>query len=90
MRHFVEIVAPSAEALRRLQEHDLDLVRHSAGTHARGFSVEGLLDMAEVEKLRGEGYEVKVLDPVSARSRAHVETTTFEAWLDSLSAPEKE
>jgi hypothetical protein len=80
-RHFVEIVARDQAALHRLQEHDLDLFRHSAAAHAGGFRVEGLLSPAEVDRLRADKYEVRVLEPAAARSRAHVETATFEEWL---------
>jgi len=83
-RSFVEIVARDPAALHRLREHDLDLFRHSAGAHGGGFAVEGLLSTAEVERLRGDGYEVRVVEPAAARSRAHAETATFEEWLASF------
>jgi hypothetical protein len=84
MRDFVEIIAKDRRALRRLQQHDVDLVRHTAARHPRGFAVDGLLTRAEAQRLRGDGYEVRVLGPASERSRAHLETTTFEAWLAAL------
>jgi hypothetical protein len=83
-RSFVEIVAPDEAALHRLREHDLDVFRHSAAAHSAGFKIEGLLSPAEVERLRGDGYEVHVVEPAAARARAHVETATFEEWLASF------
>jgi hypothetical protein len=83
-RSFVHIVARDPAALHRLREHDLDLFRHSATADAGVFRVEGLLSTADAERLRGEGYEVHVVDPAAARSRAHVETATFEEWLASF------
>src|SRR5579871_5532006 len=76
MRHFVEITAKDREALHRLHEHDLDLVRHTASPHPHEsdhFVVDGLLTMTEVEKLRAAGYRVHVVEPAAHRGRAHTE-----------------
>jgi hypothetical protein len=80
-RYFVEILVPDRAALHRLQGQGLDLFRHSAGPHAAGLVIEGLLTLEEVGAVVSAGAQVLVREHASRRSRAHQETTTFEAWL---------
>jgi hypothetical protein len=80
-RYFVDIVVPDREALHRLHGRGLDLFRHTAAAHPGGFAVHGLLTLAEVGEVVGDGCQVLVREHEGARARAHLETATFHDWL---------
>ena len=47
---------------------------------ARPFAIEGLLDEAQIAKLRAEGYEVRVDAPIEQRAVKPGDTLEIEAW----------
>lgn len=76
-RSFVRIRAGTIEALGDLQKvWDLDVFRHSARELEKGiFEVQGLLNEAEIKKIRLKGYEVEVIsdaDEVARRRLAEI------------------
>lgn len=95
-RFFVTVAARRADDMRRLQEHGMDLFASTARQHkvtaaqqgaaakagraVRPFAIEGLLDEAQIEKLRSEGYEVSVDAPMQERSVTPGDTLDVEAW----------
>ncbi|MBE7416453.1 MAG: hypothetical protein HS128_01685 [Ideonella sp.] len=84
-RFFVTVSARRSTDLRRLQVHGMDLfaatARRKPGKAARPFAIEGLLDDAEISKLRAAGYEVKVDAPMAERAAKAGDTLEFDAWL---------
>ena len=84
-RFFVTVSVRRASDLRRLQAYGMDLfsptARRKKGRVARPFVIEGLLDEAEIAKLRKAGYDVKVDAPMEARTVKPGDTLEFEQWL---------
>jgi hypothetical protein len=60
--HFVNIRAATWERLRDLQQvYDLDVFRQTAKRSSdAAFEIRGLLDDAQVERLRADGYDVEI------------------------------
>ena len=87
-RYFVTVYARTADDLRRLQQHGLDLFGQTA-KKARSrvpypFSIEGLLTTEQVETLVKDGYRVTLEEPAEARSHAAADTVEFSAWLERM------
>jgi hypothetical protein len=84
-RFFVTVSAKQEGDLRRLQKHGMDLFAATAhrkkGRVVRPFAIEGLLDGAEIAKLQGAGYEVKVDASMADRAVKAGDTLEFEPWL---------
>jgi C4-type Zn-finger protein len=87
-RYFVTIEAQSREQLLRLAELDLDVFPVTARMEGEAVTIEGLLTMPEVERVRERGYVVRIEEEASKRSRAH-ETAEFEGWLQERQRREK-
>jgi len=87
-RYFVTVYARSADDLRRLQQHGLDLFpqtakRDPSDEASHPFTIDGLLSVDEVETLVGTGYQVRLEDTVEARSNSG-EPVEFQEWLETL------
>lgn len=84
-RFFVTVAARNADDMRRLQVHGMDLfaptARRLKGRMARPFIIEGLLDEAEIETLRADGYDVKVDAPMEDRAVKPGDTFELDSWL---------
>jgi hypothetical protein len=81
-RFFVRVYASDRRGLVDLQGFGLDLFSSTAGTDRDDrLGIDGLLSMAEVERLVRAGYQVLVEEHESARSRAHLEVRNFENWV---------
>jgi hypothetical protein len=84
-RYFVTVYARSADDLRKLQKHELDLFAQTARQDAKkkdfGFSIEGLIATGDIETLIKEGYRVLVEDTMEARTQAAQSTIEFSDWL---------
>jgi len=85
-RYFVTIRCDSPEELARIRAFGLDLFGTTAAEGKQGVTIEGLLSLEDVERVRAEGAEVEVHDHVSARSRAHEQTSDAEQWLRDRSS----
>ena len=87
-RYFVTIYARSADDLRALQKHGLDLFAPTAAkARARTtypFSIEGLLTMTEAEAVVRDGYRVLLEDTAEARANPSGQTVEFSDWLDQI------
>lgn len=95
-RYFVEIEAPGRRALVDLGKLGLDLFRHSTVTVASNvraaaatnapvnMTIEGLLDMNQVEKLVKAGYVVTVKEEASRHTSAARNVIDFEQWLKEM------
>jgi hypothetical protein len=73
-RFFVTITVESWDLLRDLQRvHDLDVFGQTARTLPdERFAIDGLVGEAEVERLRGLGYEVEVGEDAEEVARRRV------------------
>jgi hypothetical protein len=83
-RFFVTIAARDSRDFQELGEFGLDLFVGTAKRREEmGGTIEGLLSMAEVEKLVKAGFEVTVHEEASKRSRAR-EIISFEEWIKEV------
>jgi hypothetical protein len=87
-RYFVTVYAKSADDLRSLQKHGLDLFPQTAKkSRARTpypFSIEGLLSIAEAEMVVRDGYRVLLEDTAEARAHTGGQTVEFAEWLEQI------
>lgn len=96
-RFFVRIEAADEKAASALRKYDLDLFRESAvrAAAARRMAreagaapvpvvVEGLLTLAEVERVVLDGYRVTLDCEASQRARGRMEVVEFEEWLKGM------
>ena len=87
-RYFVTVYAREADELRGLQQHGLDLFAQTAkkarGRGSHPYSIEGLLNLAEVEALVRQGCRVLVEDTVEARSHTSGAPAEFDDWLRQM------
>jgi hypothetical protein len=96
-RFFVTIYASDKRALANLRNYDLDLIRATTAAvtavtaeaigvpaAAPNYSVEGLLTVADVERLVTGGYQVLVREDAAVRARARTQTISFEEWLQGM------
>jgi len=89
-RYFVVILARDAAALRALQRFELDVFPQTAKREDAGkdyaYSIDGLLSMAEIERVSKEGYRVLIEDPAEARARGAENVIEFPEWLQRMQA----
>lgn len=89
-RFFVTIAARKGADLRRLQANGMDLfaptARRLKDRSARPFVIEGLLNEAEIAKLKAAGYGVTVEAPMADRSAKPGDTFELEPWLARMRA----
>lgn len=89
-RYFVVILARDAAALRALQKFELDAFPQTAKQADRDkdypFSIDGLLSMADIEKVVKAGYRVHVEDAAENRARGAGNTMDFSKWLQGMEA----
>lgn len=96
-RFFVRIEARDEKALVALRKYGMDLFRASAvraaaamrtaleaGAPSPPLAVEGLLTLAQVERLALEGYRVTIDGEASRRAGGRVEVVEFEDWLKGM------
>jgi len=82
-RFFVEVMARTPEAVRRLHGFGVDLFRTTAREHHEaGYSIEGLLSLEDVGRLVEAGYPVLVHEEASKRART-AEVSDFAEWLQA-------
>lgn len=79
-RYFVKVFAPDKRQLLQLQKFDLDLFQPTARVGDNEAVIEGLLTLAQVERLVKSGYRVLVEEESSKRSRAG-DVLELEQWL---------
>lgn len=82
-RFFVEVTGQGRKALRTLQALDMDLFVSTFRRDEERLSIEGLLSLAEVERLVDAGFTVTIQADESKRSRAH-QTIDFREWLAGM------
>jgi carboxypeptidase T len=82
-RYFVEIAAPSKQALIGLQKLELDLFQPTskANVDENKFTIEGLITLEDVGKLVEKGYSVLVKKQSTPESPAILESTSFRDWV---------
>jgi hypothetical protein len=85
-RYFVTIRSDSPEDLARVRDLGLDLFGATAKPGEEGVTIEGLLSMDDVKRVEEEGAKVEVHEHVSARSRAHEQTSDLGEWLSDIGA----
>jgi hypothetical protein len=85
-RFFVEVMAQTPEAVRRLHSFGVDLFRTTAREDPdAGYRIDGLMALEEIGKLVEAGYPVLIHEEASKRARA-TEVSDFVQWLDSRKA----
>ncbi len=84
-RFFVTVIAPTKRALLNLQAYEMDLFQPTSKSvehkGVKEFRIDGLLTLAEVERLVDGGYQVLVQEDSAKRARAHLEVAEFRDWL---------
>jgi hypothetical protein len=98
-RYFAVILAPSKQALAKLQAYDLDLFHSTAGALAAltaavpppaeegahdEYSIEGLMTLEEIGRLVDDGYKVTIHASGTKPTPAQTETVDFEQWRSEL------
>jgi len=84
-RFFVTIVAPSQEALLKLQRYDFDVFAATSHMTRDGEPViDGLLELDQVGRLVEDGYQVLVKHESLAKARATTEKVEFDQWLKNM------
>ncbi|WP_447598391.1 hypothetical protein [Nitrospira sp. Nam80] len=87
-RYFVAVFARDADAMRSLQQFELDVFPQTAKRSDRDkefpFSIDGLLTMAEIETVVKAGYRVHVVDAAANRSRGAESPAEFSQWLQGM------
>ena len=83
-RYFVTVTAPSSDRLKDLATRGLDLFMSTAHKKRGEAVIEGLMTLTEVGQLVKEGYRVTVDETMESRARAVGETTTLDAWLQTM------
>jgi carboxypeptidase T len=93
IRYFVEVTAPTQQALINLQKLELDLFAPtSKSTGKNEFTIEGLLTSDEVNRLVQKGYKVLVKKESPTNTPAVSETVSVNDWInkaDTISEAEK-
>jgi hypothetical protein len=85
-RYFVTIRCDSPEELARIRDLGLDLFGTTATPQEKGVTIDGLLSLGDVGRVVSEGAEVVVHEHVSARTRAHEQTSDVSEWLADIGA----
>ena len=83
-RYFVTVTASSSDRLKDLATRGLDLFMATARKKRGEAVIEGLMTLDDVGKLVNDGYRVSVDETMESRSRAVGETTTLDAWLQTM------
>ncbi len=87
-RYFVVIFARDAAALRALQKFELDVFPQTAkradADKEYPYSIDGLLSVAEIEKVVNAGYHVLIEDPIEKRARGAGNVGEFPQWLQEM------
>jgi len=98
-RYFAVVIAPSKQALAKLQAYDLDLFHSTAqvltGLAAAlppsgaagsddGYRIDGLITLEDIGRLVDDGYKVLINTSGDQPTPAQTETIDFEQWLREL------
>jgi carboxypeptidase T len=83
-RYFVTVTAPSSDRLKDLATRGLDLFMSTARKKRGEAVIEGLMTLDDVATLVKDGYQVSVEGTMESRARAVGETTTLDAWLQTM------
>ena len=87
-RYFVVIFARDRDAMRSLQEFDLDVFPQTAKQGDRDadfpISIDGLLSMDEVERVVEAGYRVLIQEAAEKRARVGGKAAEFPEWLQGI------
>ena len=83
-RYFVTVTAPTRERLKEMAMSGLDLFMPTAHKKGSSMVIEGLLTLEEVAQLVKDGCRVSVDAPMESRARAVGETTSLDAWLQTM------
>jgi hypothetical protein len=89
-RYFGVILARDSDALRSLQQFDLDLFPQTAKRSALErdfpFSIDGLLTLAEIDKVVKAGYKVQINESADQRAASAESPAEFSQWLAGMEA----
>jgi murein tripeptide amidase MpaA len=84
-KFFVTVFAANRRALINLGDYHLDLFQATAKASENDeFTIEGLLTLAEIERLVEGGYRVLVEEESAKRARATQEVTGFPEWMQAM------
>jgi carboxypeptidase T len=84
-KFFVTVFAANRRALLNLGEYQLDLFQATARvSDQQEFAIEGLLSLAEIERLAMAGYRVLIEAEASQRVRATQEIAGFQEWMQRM------
>lgn len=93
LRYFVKIEAPDRRALVSLNKMGLDLFGHTSvaatatlrkAEQPPNFTIDGLLDMEQVERVVRAGYRVTVEEESSKRAIGATNVIEFQQWLKEM------
>jgi hypothetical protein len=81
-KYFVEVTAPTKQALINLQKLELDLFPPTAkSTDKNEFTIEGLVTSEDVNRLVQKGYKVLVKKESPTSTPAVSETASVSDWI---------
>jgi hypothetical protein len=81
-RYFVQVGAPSKEALAKLQTYDFDLFRHTTKqTPEKVYKIDGLLTVEQAERLVKDGYTVLMQRQAIMGEQDASEVIELKDWL---------
>jgi hypothetical protein len=88
-KYFAVVFARDEASLRGLQKYGFDLFAQTAKKSTAvpdfGYAIDGLLEIAEIEQLIGDGYRVLIEDQEARRSRASEGAMEFNQWMQRMS-----
>ena len=84
-KFFVTIVAKDKQKVRFLKHYDYDLFREALRSREKKkFTIEGLLTLAQIERLVGDGYRVTINKESSGLARGRLQVIDFKTWLNEM------
>jgi hypothetical protein len=87
-KYFVVVFARDEASLRGLQRYGFDLFAQTAKKSSAipdfGYTIDGLLEISEIERLIGDGYRVLIEDMEARRSRAREGAMEFNQWMQRM------
>jgi carboxypeptidase T len=90
-KYFVEVTAPTKQALINLQKLELDMFSPTAKTTDKNeFTIEGLVTSEDVDRLVKKGYKVLVKKESPTSTPAVSETASLSDWIAEADATPKD
>jgi hypothetical protein len=84
-RFFVTIVSTKKQKVRFLKHYDYDLFREALKSKKdKEFTIEGMLTLAQIERLVEDGYKVMINEEASTRARGRPQVIDFKTWLSEM------